>query len=538
MLSQINSIARTVQYNLTKSTLVRSIGNLNKKYDYDLLVIGGGSGGRACAAEAIKYDAKVALLDYVDPSTQGSIWGLGGTCVNVGCIPKKIFHYASRLREAEEDMRVLGIEIPEKVSFNWNALVETSQDHIHSLNFGAKSTLKTSGIDYIYIYIFYYIYFYSYINSRGSFKDPHTIEATDSKGNKNIITSDKIVIATGGRPQIPSIPGAREYGITSDDLFTLSHPPGKTLVVGASYIALECAGVLRSLGYDTYCMVRSRVLRKFDQDMAEHVQEHMSRLGVKFLQPAIPTSIDKINDKEYMVKYTDTDSNITKGEVYNTVMFAIGRNAATQSLHCERAGVELQKNGGHVITSNDLSGYMQSTQSNIYAIGDARFKNIELTPVAIHQGIHLARHLFTGEDISGDVDFRYVPSSVFTPLEYSFVGISEEEALQKYGEGNIEVYMKKFNTLEQKACMREGTEEGLGFIKIITEYNSPQRILGIHMIGHQTSDTIQGLAVAMKKGLTKEDLESSIPIHPTEGEEIFRLPVTRRSNGEILDGKC
>lgn len=221
-----------------------------------MFVIGGGSGGISAARWASELGKKVALADFVKPSPAGSTWGLGGTCVNVGCIPKKLMHYAALLAESREEQENAGLPVDRSRQHDWNKMVQSVQKHIKSLNWGYKADLIKLKIKY---YNFY-----------ATFVDEHTIHLDNGK-TQETVTADKIVIAVGGRPLYPGIPGDKEFGITSDDIFSLKKAPGKTLVVGASYIALECAGFLTALGYDTTVMVRSILLRGFDQDMANRI---------------------------------------------------------------------------------------------------------------------------------------------------------------------------------------------------------------------------------------------------------------------------
>jgi len=216
-------------------------------------VIGGGSGGLACSKKAAQLGKKVAVCDFVKPSPIGTEWKLGGTCVNVGCIPKKLMHQAALLGEGMKDSESYGWA-PSERKHDWAQMVQNVQDHIHSLNFGYRSELMENNV--------------KYLNAYASFIDPHTVETVNKKGKKEIITADQFVIATGGRPRYPDIPGARELCITSDDVFSMKAPPGKTLVVGASYVALECAGFIHGVGWDTTVMMRSIPLRGFDQQMA------------------------------------------------------------------------------------------------------------------------------------------------------------------------------------------------------------------------------------------------------------------------------
>lgn len=215
-----------------------------------MFVIGGGSGGISAAKNAATLGAKVAVADYVVPTPTGTKWGLGGTCVNVGCIPKKMMHYAALLSEARQDQKLQGWNPDMEATFDWATLVNNITMHIKGLNFGFRADLMKVGA--------------KYYNSYAKFLDQHTIELDNGKGKIEKVTAAKIIIATGGRPSYPGIPGDKEFGITSDDIFQLQKPPGKTLVVGASYVALECAGFLAAYGFDTTVMVRSIFLRGFD----------------------------------------------------------------------------------------------------------------------------------------------------------------------------------------------------------------------------------------------------------------------------------
>ena len=226
---------------------------MESKYNYDLFIIGGGPGGNACAKEASKYKMKIGLADFVQPSPIGTTWGLGGTCVNVGCIPKKMMHYAGSLYDQMKFFPLIGCTNEIKKDFDWNTLRDSVQGHIGSLNFGYRGQLRKNKV--------------TYYNKFAKFVDNHTIELTDKKGKTEKVTADKILVAIGLRPMYLDAPGAKEYCITSDDIFKLQKAPGKTLIIGASYIAVECASFLKSFGFDVTLMVRSIILRGFDRDM-------------------------------------------------------------------------------------------------------------------------------------------------------------------------------------------------------------------------------------------------------------------------------
>lgn len=248
-------------------------------YDYDLFVIGGGSGGISAARHASAYGKKVALADFVKPTPSGTTWGVGGTCVNVGCIPKKMMHYAAVLAESRRDMEMQGWPIDKEQKPSWSTMVSNVQKHIKSLNWGYKTDLIKLKV--------------KYFNAYASFLDPHTIQLEDAKGKITTVTAETIIMAVGGRPSYPGIPGDKEFGITSDDLFSMTKPPGKTLIIGASYVALECGGFLTAMGFDTTVMVRSILLRGFDQDMANLIGQHMELYHTKFIRSSTPEKLEK-----------------------------------------------------------------------------------------------------------------------------------------------------------------------------------------------------------------------------------------------------
>merc|ERR1740138_1120044 len=269
---------------------------------YDLLVIGGGSGGLACSKQAAKHGKKVAVCDFVKPSPAGTTWGLGGTCVNVGCIPKKLMHQASLLGEGLKDAVPYGWEVPDAIKHNWETMVGNVQAHVKSLNFGYRAELMSNNV--------------KYYNAFASFVDAKTVEAVDKKGKKTTITADAFVVAVGGRPKAPEIPG-KELCITSDDIFSMKAPPGKTLVIGASYVALECAGFIHGTGYETHVMMRSIPLRGFDQQMANQIKKDMEGHGIAFIDGAVPTKVEKLESGKKKVTWTLKDGS-TASDEYDT----------------------------------------------------------------------------------------------------------------------------------------------------------------------------------------------------------------------------
>ncbi|KAM6111828.1 thioredoxin reductase 2, mitochondrial isoform 2-T2 [Pterocles gutturalis] len=476
---------------LAVSGLCRAVRALSGKYEYDLLVIGGGSGGLACAKEAAQFGRKVAVLDYVEPSQRGTKWGLGGTCVNVGCIPKKLMHQAALLGSALKDAQHYGWNIAQPVHHTWKV---------------------------------------KYFNMKGSFSDPHTIRGLTKAGKETIVTAENIVIATGGRPKYPThITGALEYGITSDDLFWLKESPGKTLVVGASYVSLECAGFLTGIGLDTTVMMRSIPLRGFDQQMATLVTDYMESYGTKFLKRCFPTKVEKLESNRLQVTWKNTDLGTEETESFDTVMWAVGRAPDTKTLNLETVGVKTNSETGKIIVDASEA----TSVPHIYAVGDITEGRPELTPTAIAAGKLLAQRLF-GQS-SELMDYDNVPTTVFTPLEYGCVGLSEDAAVQCYGSDNIEVYHAYYKPLEFTVAERDATQ---CYMKMVCLREREQRILGLHFIGPNAGEVIQGFALGIKCGATYPQLMKTIGIHPTCAEEITKLHITKRSGLDATVTGC
>ncbi|XP_069694158.1 thioredoxin reductase 1, cytoplasmic-like isoform X2 [Periplaneta americana] len=492
-------------------------GRLNEllagvQYNYDLIIIGGGSGGLAASKEAAALGQKVAVCDFVNPSPHGTTWGLGGTCVNVGCIPKKLMHKASIIGEDIRDAKAYGWEVPDNVNHNWQNMVTEVQNYIKSLNFGYRKVLKEKCV--------------TYINAYAKFVDNHTVEVVDKKDKVQHLTARDFIIAVGGRPNYPDIPGALEYSITSDDLFSLKHNPGKCLIIGASYIALECAGFLRGLGMDTTVMVRSILLRGFDQQLAEMIGDHMQSHGVKFIRPCVPTKIEEIKPGQpgvYKVTAEMSNGEMVEGE-YNTVLFAVGRTACTKNIELENIGVQINPRNAKVVVDEKE----QTSVPNIYAIGDVIDGKLELTPVAIQSGKLLAQRLYGNKKTL--TDYVNVPTTVFTPLEYGFVGLSEEDANAKYGSDNIEVYHSFFQPLEFSLT---GRDDNKCYGKLVCVKNEEERVVGFHILGPNAGEITQGFAIGVKLGAKKSDFANLIGIHPTSAE-IFTTMNTTKSSGETV----
>lgn len=480
----------------------------SNQYKYDFFVIGGGSGGLSAAKEAALFGKKVALADFVKPSPKGSKWGLGGTCVNVGCIPKKMMHFAGNLFDSMKFYPLVGNTSQMEKKITWNTLVENVQMHIYSLNYGYRTQLRSKKV--------------TYYNKLAKVIDNHTIELTDSKGKVETVTADKILIAVGGRPNYPDLPGARELCITSDDLFSMKEEPGKTLIIGASYIALETAGFLRAIGFDVTVMVRSVLLRGFDEDMAKRIGMVLERHGVKFIYKCVPNGFKKTEDNQIEVEYENTETKEKKKEVYKTVLLAVGRKPDTHKLLDEKVAVKLAKSGKIAVDESE-----KTSIDNIYSIGDCAEGRPELTPPAIMAGKLLARRLFNNEKTL--MDYINIPTTVFTPLEYGSCGLSEEVAKKKFGD-KLKVYHSEFTPLEWTF---DSENQDTCYMKILVNTADSNRVVGFHVLSPNAGEITQGVGVAFKCGLTKDQLDSAVGIHPTIAEEMTTMETTK----EMGDGK-
>lgn len=495
-------------------------------YDYDLVVIGGGSGGLACSKTAAMLGAKVLCLDFVPPTPIGSTWGLGGTCVNVGCIPKKLMHQSALLGEALKDSKEFGWKTPDNIQHDWETMKNAIQDYIGSLNWGYRVQLRDKKVEYI--------------NALGEFVDSHKLLLTPKNKKTKEVTARNIVVAVGGRPKYPDIIGAKEHTITSDDLFSLSYNPGKTLCVGASYVSLECAGFLKGIGNDVTVMVRSILLRGFDQQMANIIGDYMEKHGINFIRDSVPTEIVQVKAPEegksageYIVKYVD-GKGVVSEETYNTVLLAVGREAGTDCLNLDKAGVKVNPKNKKIWTN-----FEQSNIDHIYAVGDvvdessANGAALELTPVAIQAGQLLARRLFGNSDVK--MDYYSVPTTVFTPLEYGAIGYSEEDAIKKFGEDNIEVYHQNFWPLEWTVAHRPND---VCYAKLICNKADQERVVGLHVCGPNAGEITQGYGVAMKLRATKRDFDVTVGIHPTCSETFTTMNTTKASGDSVIGSGC
>jgi len=447
-------------------------------YDYDLFVIGAGSGGIRAARISASLGARVAIAEERY---------LGGTCVNVGCVPKKLFVYASHFSEDFENSKNFGWSL-DRPAFDWKKLIENKNTEINRLNDVYKNLFDNTGVELF--------------DGRATIVDAHTIQIKDKT-----ITAERILVATGGWPNIPDIPG-KKYVISSNEVFFLESLPEKIIIVGGGYIAVEFAGIFNGLGVDTTLLYRGPLfLRGFDQDLREILAEEMEKKGIKLHFNTNVTSIEKKED--------NLEVRITGNEIRDTdvVMYATGRNPNSSSIGLEIIGVELNTKGA--IKVND---HYQTNIPSIYALGDVTDR-VNLTPVALAEGMALARSLYGHE--TKIIDYSDIPTCVFSQPNIGTVGLTEEQAREKHDA--IEIYKSSFTPM--KLSLSDSNEKT--FMKLIIEKAS-DRVIGVHMLGHDAGEIIQGIGIAMKAGATKQDFDATIGIHPTSAEEFvtMREPAT------------
>lgn len=443
-------------------------------YDYDLFVIGAGSGGVRAARMAATMGVKVGITEdrY-----------LGGTCVNVGCVPKKLFVYASHYHEDFADAAGYGWQVPE-AQFNWPTLRDRKNAEIERLNGIYRNLLVNSGCDLL--------------NGRGRLVDPHTVAVGDKT-----YTAERILIATGGWPNVPDIPG-KEHIITSNEVFYLEQFPKRAVVVGGGYIAVEFAGIFAGLGAKTDLIYRGDLfLRGFDRDIREFVAQEVAKKAVNLRFNNNIEAIKKQADGSYLLSLTDGSTLET-----DCVMYATGRVPNVQGLGLDALGIEQQKNGAIVV--NDT---FQTNVPSVYAVGDVTDK-IQLTPVALAEGMALVRHLYKGGD--GKVDYNLIPTAVFCHPNIGTVGLSEEQA-RKEGYA-VDIYRSEFRAMKHTMSGRD--ERTL--MKMVVD-KATDKVLGVHMVGPDAGEIVQGLAVALKAGATKAVFDSTIGIHPTAAEEFVTM---------------
>lgn len=457
-------------------------------YDYDLFVIGGGSGGVRAARVAASLGKRVAIAEE---------YRYGGTCVIRGCVPKKLFVYASQFAEAFEDAEGYGWSVGES-RFDWSKLMSAKDREIERLEGIYQTNAMKAGAEVI--------------TDRAVLEGPHQIRLI---GADRLVTAETILIATGGRPnRHPAMPGA-EHCITSEEAFHLKELPKRIAVLGGGYIAVEFANIFHGLGVDTTLVYRGKeILQGFDDDLRHELHEAMDKKGLRVHCCDTFERVDMRGDGTLA-------ATLKSGEVMivDQVMLAIGRTANTENLGCESAGVELDERGAVKVDE-----YSRTSAENIYAIGDVTHR-VQLTPVAIHEAMCLIDTLYRGKPTSPDYDS--IATAVFSQPELGVVGLTEQEACRRFDE--VEIFKAAFRPMKNTLTGREGRM----IMKLVVDAQS-RRVLGAHVLGHDAGELAQVLAIAVKAGLTKDQFDATMAVHPTAAEELVTMyqPSYRVKGGE------
>ncbi len=464
------------------------------KQQYDLIVIGGGSGGLAVAETAAAYDKKVVIIEAAS---------LGGTCVNNGCVPKKVMWYAASLAHAVDDASDFGIDV-KRGATNWQKLVKGRDDYIHNINRYWDGYVDNSNIDRV--------------NGYATFVDAHTVSVGD-----DLFTADHIVIASGGQPIVPALAGA-ELGITSDEFFRLDELPERVAVIGGGYIGVELSGVLQALGSQvTTIALQDRIMELFDPMLSDVLSREMRSQGIDIRTGFQAKALNRNeqgqknqSQNNQSIAVESVDGEIISG--FDKVIWAVGRRPNTNSLQLALAGVKALPNG--VVPVDE---YENTNVPGIYAIGDVTGK-MALTPVAIAAGRKLAERLF-GHILDSKVDYGNIPSVVFSHPPVATVGMTEAAAREKFA-ADVTVYSSEFTPMRH-ALSAHG---GVTAMKLVCA-GPGEKVVGIHIIGDNADEMLQGFAVAVKMGATKADFDNTIAIHPSSAEELVTM-----KTADVIDG--
>jgi glutathione reductase (NADPH) len=443
------------------------------QYDYDLFVIGGGSGGVRAARISGGYGARVAVAEE---------YRYGGTCVIRGCVPKKLLVYGSSFGHDFEDAAAFGWTVP-PASFDWAGMIAAKDKEIGRLEKIYRGLFENAGA--------------KTFDGRATIKDAHTVIVNDKP-----VTADKILIATGGHPVKPAVPGA-ELMITSNEAFHLATMPQRIIVIGGGYIACEFAGIFNGFGAKVTQLYRGeQILRGFDHDIRSHLAGELVKSGIDL---RLKTDVTKVEKKGGALLVHLTDGSTME---VDAVMAATGRKPNTNGLGLEAVGVKTDAEGAVVVNE-----YSRTSVENIYAVGDVT-NRINLTPVAIREGHAFADTVFGNKPRAAD--HANVPAAVFSQPPVGTVGLGEEEARRQYG--TVDIYRTTFRPL--KATVSGGEERVM--MKLVVDARS-DRVVGAHMVGDDAGEIIQGIAIAIKAGATKADFDATVGIHPTAAEEFVTL---------------
>lgn len=461
------------------------------QYDYDLFVIGGGSGGVRAGRVAASLGKKVAIAEE---------YRFGGTCVIRGCVPKKLFVYASQFPEHFEDAAGYGWTVGER-SFDWKTLIANKDREIERLEGLYRKGLDNAGA--------------TIIESRAVLEDAHTVRIV---AEDRIVTAETILIATGGHPSLhPALPGS-EYCITSNEAFHLEELPKAIVIAGGGYIGVEFANIFHGLGVDTTLIYRGKeILGRFDKDLRTALHVEMEAKGIKILCGEIFSRIEKRADGR-LDAHTSADRVVTADQI----MLAIGRKPNTDGLGLDAAGVTVGPRGEVVVDD-----YSRTNVDNIYAIGDVTDR-VQLTPVAIHEAMCLVDTLY--RDTPTKPDHETIATAVFSQPELGTVGLSEDDAAKKYDE--LEIYMATFRPMRHTLS---GRMEKM-VMKLVVDATT-RKVVGAHVLGVDAGEMAQLLGIAVKAGLTKEDFDRTTAVHPTAAEELVTMyqPSYRVKDGKRID---
>lgn len=446
---------------------------------FDLIVLGGGSGGIAAAVRAARYGARVAVVEQAH---------LGGTCVNLGCVPKKIMFNAAMTADIMANAPGYGFEAVD-VQLDWPTLVSRREAYIERLRGNYSKRFEEYGI--------------THVSGRGSFVDAHTIDIAGTR-----YQADHIIIATGGEPASPSYLPGMEHAITSDGFFALNKRPDKVAIIGGGYIAVELAGMLHSLGSETHLIMRGeRPLRHFDELLGNTLMAIMTQQGLRVHSNH---KVQGIRLDDYGKKIIRCESDVLFSG-FDTVIVAIGRKPRTKGLNLEAIGVAVDVQG--LIR---IDAYQNTSVEGVYALGDVT-QAPALTPVAIAAGRRLSDRIF-GKQPDAHLDRNNICSVVFSHPPIGTVGLSEEGAITQYGKQHIKVYQTRFNPMfDAFNNTRIPTA-----MKLVT-FGEEERIVGLHVIGYAADEMLQGFGVAIKMGACKRDFDNTIAIHPTSAEELVTM---------------
>ena len=453
-------------------------------HDYDLFTIGAGSGGVRASRIASQLGARVAIAEN---------YRIGGTCVIRGCVPKKLFVYASQISEDIVDAAGYGWDVSNS-NFSWQKLIENKDAEIQRLSEIYEKNLNKAGVDVH--------------REHAQIIEPNKILLTPS--NKTV-TAERILVATGATPALPDIPGI-EHAITSNEAFHLDELPGRVAIVGGGYIAVEFAGIFNGLGCETSLLYRGEeILRGFDGDLRKILHEEMTNKGVQIQTQTQVEAIEKTGNGLRL--------RLGGGKTLETglVLYATGRRPNTDGLGLDALGIKCAPNGAVAVDEEFHAG------KNVYAIGDV-IDRMQLTPVAIREGAIFAHNTFAPKGAK-KMNYDFVPTAVFSQPALSTVGLTEEAAREQYGD--VVIYESRFRPMRHTLSGRSETM----YVKLITEPaggKRPGRILGAHLIGRDTAEMIQLLAISLKLGATKEDFDATIAVHPTAAEELVTLTNVRK----------